>query len=192
MIEIHPVGVDRLDDLATLFGAAEVTRTCWCMWDIIAVADFHAAGEEGNRAAFGSLALTERDPMGLLAYEGGSPVGWCAVGPRARYARAVRTPTLRAHVGATADDDEWFVPCFYVAPDVRGEGVARALLVAAVDLARSAGAGAIAGFPLAGDKRRSPSVGASQAGVEGLFRACGFEAVDRPSDNRVVMRRELV
>jgi hypothetical protein len=64
------------------------------------------------------------------------------------------------------------------------------LLEGAVDLARRRGAPAIEGFPLAGSGRRS---GGSDlmTGVEPLFASCGFEVVDRPSDNRVVMRREL-
>lgn len=190
MIEVRTLDDDTLADLAALFGADRVTRDCWCMWFITSTKAFHQAGEEGNRDAFERLMAEDRHPLGFLAYSGGRPVGWCAVGPRSRFARAVRTPTLRGHVRETRDEDEWLVPCFYVAPDARGGGVAEALLEAGVNAARAAGADAIAGFPLAGDRRRS-SGDDFEVGVEPLFAGCGFEAVDRPSSNRVVMRRGL-
>lgn len=58
-----------------------------------------------------------------------------------------------------------------------------------MELAAEQGALAIEGFPLTGDKRRSGSD--LQTGVERLFAAAGFDAVNRPSSNRVIMRREL-
>lgn len=59
-----------------------------------------------------------------------------------------------------------------------------------MELAAEQGALAIEGFPLTGDKRRS-SGSDLQTGVERLFAAAGFDAVNRPSSNRVIMRREL-
>lgn len=189
MIAVEPLTDETLPDLAALFGADPETRDCWCMWFIIPVTAFHEAGEDGNRTAFERLMAEDGHPLGLVAFADGRAVGWCAVGPRSRFARAVRTPTLRGHVAASAGDDEWFVPCFYVAPDARGAGVATALLRAAVGAARAAGADAIAGFPLAGERRRSGRD--QEVGVESLFAACGFAPVDRPSSNRVVVRRDL-
>jgi GNAT superfamily N-acetyltransferase len=190
MIEVRPLGEDTLEDLATLFEADRVTRDCWCMWFITSVSAFHAAGEAGNRDAFVQLMAEDPHPLGLVAHAEGRPVGWCAVGPRSRFARAVKTPTFRNHAKATSDEDEWLVPCFYVAPDARGRGVAAALLQAGIDAAKAAGAEAIAGFPLAGERRRS-SGDDFEVGVESLFAGCGFDIVDRPSSNRVVMRRGL-
>ena len=45
---------------------------------------------------FKALAEAEAHPMGLMAVDQGEPVGRVALGPRARYARAVRTPTLKS------------------------------------------------------------------------------------------------
>jgi GNAT superfamily N-acetyltransferase len=191
-IEIRPATPDRLADLANLFGASKTTSGCYCMWFILPAKQCQAGWRDGNRQAFESmaheLAGTTPEPVGLLAYRGDEAVGWCAAGPRSRYQRALRSPILKAR---DADEDPlvWLVPCFFVRRDARKQGVTRALLESAVELARQRGAAAVEGFPLAGDARRS----AAEAflGVEPLFASCGFQAVARPSTGRVVMRRDL-
>lgn len=63
------------------------------MWFVSRVADYHAAGDAGNKAAFAGLLDTSEVPVGLLAYsDDGDPIGWCAAGPRSRYSRAVKAP----------------------------------------------------------------------------------------------------
>jgi GNAT superfamily N-acetyltransferase len=159
------------------------------MWFIIPVKDYHTAGGEGNRASFKALAEDSGLPMGLLAYENaGEPVGWCAVGPRSRYVRALKTPTYR---GGEPEDNSvtWLVPCLFTRKDMRGSGITRALLQAAVEFARQNGATALEGFPFSGSARRSS--GDVQVGFESLFSSCGFHVVRTPSPSRVVMRREL-
>ena len=158
------------------------------MWFIIPVKEFHAAGSEGNRAEFRELTMTSDNPMGLIAYQDGGPVGWAAVGPKSRYVRALSTPTYRGGV-STDDSSIWLIPCFFVRKAARGTGIPRALLKAAVQSARENGAAAIDGFPFSGDKRRSS--GDIQVGFESVFLSCGFELLRTPSASRVVMRREL-
>jgi GNAT superfamily N-acetyltransferase len=155
------------------------------MWFIDSVKDFHAAGSEGNRARFETLARATSEPMGLLAYSDGKAVGWCAVGPLERFARAMRTPTLRGYVAQ--EKTTWFVPCFYVHPGHRRSGVTKLLLKHAVSLAAEHGAEMVAGFPTSGS--RHASSGDRQVGIERVFAGQGFVAVHRPSGNRVVMHR---
>ena len=102
--------------------------------------------------------------------------------------RALKTPTYRGGEGED-DDRVWLVPCFFTRKDVRGSGVTRALLQAAVGLARQNGAAAIEGFPFSGTAKRSS--GDVQVGFEALFSSCGFQIVRHPSPSRVVMRLEF-
>jgi GNAT superfamily N-acetyltransferase len=188
-IRVEELTEGRAPDLDRLFSSDEDTDHCWCLWFLIPVKTFHEQGHDGNKAGFLARMGADPHPMGLIAYEGDDPVGWCATGPRDRFTRVLRVPTLKNRDRAE-DATAWLVPCFFVSPSARGKGVSRMLLEGAVDLARRRGAPAIEGFPLAGSGRRS---GGSDlmTGVEPLFASCGFEVVDRPSDNRVVMRREL-
>jgi GNAT superfamily N-acetyltransferase len=187
-LTIQPLTTERLPDLEQLFASDPVADRCWCMWFIIPVNEYHAAGGEGNRASFCRLSAASDIPLGLLAYQDGIPVGWCAVGPRSRYVRALKTPTYRG--GEPGDDEDvWLAPCFFIRKEARGKKIAGALLEAAVRLAEENGAAAVEGFPLQGTG--SASSGDRQVGTEALFSACGFERVRTPSSKRVVMRRKL-
>jgi GNAT superfamily N-acetyltransferase len=183
----RPVTAEALPDLGVLFGTSKTTSSCYCMWFVVSNKECQAGWSGGNKTAFEEMAGTV--PLGLLAYSDGAPVGWIAAGPRSRYARALRSPTLAGSRDGAEDDSVWLVPCFYVRREARRAGVTRALLEAAVELARTHGARAVEGFPLAGEQRRSTSE--AYLGVEPVFAACGFSVVDRPSPGRVVMRREL-
>lgn len=188
MIETKAVTPELLDDVDSLFCTNKPADRCWCMWHIISVKAFHEGGPEQNRAKFVELAQAEELPIGVLAYQNGEPKGWCAVGPRERYARAIKAPTYR-----TKEEDPfskvWLVPCFMIHSDARGQGLSKQLLETAVALATTHGAEAIDGFPFTSGKRRSG--GPIHVGFESTFRACGFEPIRHPSDSRVVMRRVL-
>lgn len=187
-LTVEPLTADRLVDVADLFGCDAILNGCWCMWHVIRVVDFHAAGTAGNRASFEELMRSSEDPLGVVAYDGPLAVGWCAAGPRSRYERAVKTPTMKGRDPAE-DDAVWLVPCFFVRGSHRRQGVTTALLDAAVELARAQGATAIEGFPDAATVKSRSLRGAY--GGEEQFAAAGFTAVRRPSSARALMRLDL-
>lgn len=189
---IEPITSDMIDDIGRLLATDRAAGGCWCMWFIIRVKDYHRAGSGGNRASFCALMASSAQPLGLLAYRADEPMGWCAVGPRSRYVRALKTPTYQGR-DPSEDDSVWLVPCFFVRRDARRAGLGVMLLQSAVGLANEHGARAIEGLPFSGGpfsggKRRSRD---TQVGFEALFSACGFAAIRTPSPNRVIMRREL-
>lgn len=180
--------LDLIPALDALFATNQSAEACWCMWFLIPVKQFHANGVEGNKAAFTAAAQASREPMGIVALDGDQAVGWCAVGPRSRFPRGIRTPTYAGR-DAAEDDAVWLVPCFFTRPDRRGSGITAGLLEAAVALAGEHGARAVEGFPFAADGPRSGSD--KQVHDETVFTAQGFTVVRRPSKNRVVVRKEL-
>lgn len=186
-VDIRPITSDSVGDLAKVFCGDPSAEGCWCMWFIIPVKEYHAAGSSGNRAAMTELIATSRTPAGLIAYEGAEPIGWVAVGPRARFARAIKTPTYRGRE-PSEDDETWLVPCLYVRPESRGSGLTTHLLEASVELARSSGARAIEGFPYNGKKKRTRD---SQVGFNSTFSDLGFQVVASPSDQRAIVRLEF-
>ncbi len=130
------------------------------------------------------IVASDRQP-GLLAYLDGVPVGWIAVAPREEHDQLVRSPTFKPpdlqEVGVFA------VTCFFVHPSARRRGVARQLIRAAVDRARSRGATAVEAYAADG-------LGGSSSqdfmGVRDWFVDEGFEPV-RKARSKTVVRLDL-
>jgi hypothetical protein len=186
-MEIVPLAPRRLADAASLLESSPTTRGCWCMWFLLSSREAQAGWGELNRSRFTALAARDDPPAGLLAYQDGIPVGWCAMGPRSRYPRVLRSP-LMAGRDPAEDDTVWFVPCFFVRRGARRAGLTAGLLGAVVGHARNSAATAIEGFPLAG---QGPHTSDRYLGTEPMFAACGFSPVARPSPRRVVMRLDI-
>jgi GNAT superfamily N-acetyltransferase len=188
MVEIRAVDAGSRDALAELFTANGTVAGCGCMYFVVDPQEFKAGWHSGaNRARLLDDAA-HAAPIGLLAYSGGRAVGWCAAGPRSRYARAMRSPLVKERDPA-ADDSVWFLPCLFVRAGERRKGVAVRLLTAAVELARNHGAPAVEGFPLTGGAKRAS--GDAYLGTEAMFAAAGFSVVRRPTGNRTIMRVDL-
>ena len=189
-IDTRLVESKDLPDLRRLFESQRTTRRCWCMAFCVTRSQF-AAGwlNGGNQRRFGAMVAASSTPMGILASQAADPVGWCACGPRSRYVAAT-TPRSKIMRNRAPDEDEtvWLLPCLFVRAGRRGQGVTHALIRAAIELARREGASAIEGWPLAESERRARD---AFLGREQVFEELGFNCVERPSPERVIMRLEL-
>jgi len=187
-MRIEPATSDRWADLENLFGPNGASSGCWCMY-------FRVTSQEYSEGCRNSGAINRRGlqarldrspPAGLLGYdEDGVPVGWCAVAPRAEYGRVLRSPTTKPD-----DPDDltvWAVTCFYIRRGHRGNGVASALLDAAIVFAREHGAAAVEGYPVdpLGRRRQNAEL---YHGTFAMFQAGGFTEVERRSSTRPIMR----
>lgn len=189
-LEIHPLTPDRLPDLAALFGQGGDPKWCWCSFFRVRNADFAHATADTNREvlerAVDTTAADGRNP-GLVAYRDGEPIGWVSVGPRDDYERLKHSKVL-----APIDDKPvWSIVCFVVSRKARNQGVARALLDAAVDYARQHGATLLEAYPVDTDGERVPAAHAFK-GTVGMFERAGFEVVERRQFNRTSPIRPIV
>ncbi|GIJ70276.1 GNAT family N-acetyltransferase [Virgisporangium ochraceum] len=184
-VEIRAVDAGCRDAVAELFTANGTVTGCGCMFFVLPNKEFSAGYKTGANRERLLTDLAGSPPIGLVAYSGGRAVGWCAAGPRERYARALRSPLLKSR-DADEDGSVWFLPCLFVRAGERRKGVAGDLLAAAVGVAREHGATAVEGFPYAGGEKRA--TGEAYIGTEAMFAAAGFTVHARPSPKRVVMR----
>ena len=189
-LEIVPLTRERLPDLATLFGEGGDPKWCWCAFFRVRNVDFQRATRETNRKvlerAVDETAADGRSP-GLIAYRDGDPIGWVSVGPRDDYERLQHSKVL-----APIDDRPvWSIVCFVVSRRARNQGVARALLDAAVDYARGHGATLLEAYPVETDGRRVAAADAYK-GTVGMFERAGFEVVERRQFNRTSPVRPIV
>jgi GNAT superfamily N-acetyltransferase len=187
-IEVRPA--TSFEDVRTLVGPKRPDATvCWCLsYRIPSKQNVALHGPE--RGELVKQLVAQDPPPGVLAYDGGEPVGWAAVHPRAdtSFATNRRIP----HVDSL---DVWSVWCIRVRPGYRGKGISHSLLAGAVELARSYGAPAVEGYPVDnGGKKVDLTM--AYVGTRKLFEEAGFiKAADTESVlngfPRVLMRLPL-
>jgi GNAT superfamily N-acetyltransferase len=85
----------------------------------------------------------------------------------------------------------WSIVCFVVARSARKQGVANALLEAAVAYAREHGATLLEGYPIETDGQRVPAANVYR-GTLAMFERAGFEVVARRRANRVSPEHPIV
>jgi GNAT superfamily N-acetyltransferase len=119
---------------------------------------------------------------GVLLYEDGRAVAWCAVAPREEYVRLGASK-----VWAPVDEQKvWAVSCFFIDRKARGKGLSVEVLKAAVEFARSKGAKIVEGYPQELAEKLPPAF--VWMGVMPTFVHAGFREVERRSLKKPIMR----
>jgi GNAT superfamily N-acetyltransferase len=189
-LEIHPVTAARLADLATLFGQGGDPKWCWCAFNRVPAMTWANSTQESNRQVLADAVRTgarEHRAPGLVAYQGSEAVGWVSLGPRDDYERIQRSVVL-----APLDDKPvWSIVCFVVGKKARGQGVAHALLDAAISYARQHGATLLEAYPADTGGKRISSASAFR-GTVSMFERAGFEVVARRQFNKATPVRPIV
>jgi GNAT superfamily N-acetyltransferase len=167
--------------LEKLFGPNGACGGCWCMWWRVPQGGKLWKETQGEKAkrAFRAL-VTAGKAHGILAFDGETPVGWCAFGPRTDFPRTERS---RAYQRGDLDG-VWSINCFFVHRSHRGRGIAHALLAAATKTCRRLGARVIEAYP-------SPQQDLPGAfvwrGALSMFEKQGYRVVKRQTPARPVV-----
>jgi GNAT superfamily N-acetyltransferase len=190
-VEFRPLTGERFRDVAELFAQGGDPKWCWCASYRVRGRDFRKSRPEKNRAVLERA--TERadagsgEAPGLIAYREGRVAGWVSLGPRQDFPRLAFSRVL-----APVDDRPvWSIVCFVVTRADRGQGIARALLDAAIAFARERGATTLEAYPLHESQGR---VGAAYAysGTQSMFQRAGFRLVAIRRMNSVTAPRPIV
>lgn len=192
-LRIVPANEASWDDLqAILTGAA---GRCQCERQRLGDHDWWYMPRSEREALFRSEVHCD-DPratetIGIVAYLGDEPVGWCAVDARGVYGRLRGSPVPWTGRDEDKDDESvWAIACLVVRKGYRRRGFMYPLVAAAVEHARARGAKAIEGYPMLTGGREITWDELS-VGAVGPFLAAGFEEVSHPTKRRLVMRLEL-
>jgi len=178
---VRPLTPDLIPALEDLFGGQGPASRCWCMYWRIGE-DYRKRPREENKADFCELAR-QGPPPGLLAFSDDLAVGWCQLTPRDALPWLDRTWRLKR----VDDQPVWSLSCLYIRKGWRRKGVTSALITAALDAARQAGAPALEAYPL--DADLTPS--ASGTGFVSTFKRLGFKVVARHVPPRPIVRYEF-
>lgn len=181
-LTVHPLTPDRLPALADLFDTTGPVSRCWCMYWRIGNA-YRQQPDAANKAAFCAL-VKAGPPPGLLAFAEDLAVGWCQLTPRVDLPWLDQTWRLKR----VDDLPVWSLSCFYIRKGYRKQGVTSALVAAALETAKRAGACALEAYPL--DADLTPS--ASHTGYVSTFVRAGFTVVARHVPSRPIMRYDFL
>ena len=180
-LAIRPLTPDLWPDLEDLFGEKGACNGCWCMYCRIGSA-YRKQPADKNKAAFRAI-VKRGPPPGLLAFDGDRAVGWCQVTPRDELPALDRSWRLKR----VDDVPVWALSCFYVRIGYRRKGVTKALISAALKVAKRSKAPALEAYPF--DAAVSPST--SSTGYATTFARAGFKVVARRDPPRPIMRYDL-
>lgn len=174
-LTFHPLTPARWPDLVQLFGPEGAVGGCWCMWWRESPKVFAQNVGDNNQRVFQKMVEVGK-PVGVLAYAGAQPIGWCSVSPRAQLIRVRTSATWRPIDSETV----WAIGCYFVHADYRNQGVATRLLQAAVKYAKRQGAEVIEAYPK--DIGPLPTKVKDEAlyfGTVAMYQAAGFVEVAR-------------
>src|SRR6266571_2500284 len=180
---VRPLTAATWPALADLFGPAGASNGCWCAYWRLGPR-YRDRPREDNKHDLKQLAASGQPP-GLLAFGGGTAVGWCELAPRTNLRWLARTRYLQP----VDDLPVWSIPCFYVRRTHRRQGVMGALIEAVLPVAATAGAPALEAYPV--DTAMSAHTHNLFPGVASTFAQHGFQVVARRKPDRPVMRRGL-
>ena len=172
-LEIRPLTAARVDDVKTVMRGTW-GATCWDLFPRYTSAQQRELGittEAKRRAALAKLARRRKNSAGLVAYDGNEPIGFISLGPRHDFSRidnSRATPPVD-------DVAAWVIPCITVRRGHRGQGVAVAMIKAAVEYAGKRGAKAVDAYPRADGKKVHDDL--AFIGTDAMFRKAGFRQV---------------
>ena len=187
-LDIRPVTPDLWPSLETLFGPQGACYGCWCSYFRLAPKQRSAMSKDDKKGLL-RQATGAPLPPGLIALDGGMPVGWVQLTPRSHVPRwnTDRTVSRPLEGDDPSDDGLWAVSCFFIQSRRRGQGFSHALLEAAVEHARTNGARIVEACPMLKAKQ-SKSVGLFVGSVS-VFEKAGFETVAERKPGRPLMRK---
>lgn len=185
-ITVRPVGEALFDDVRAVFGDRGQAAHCQCQGYRLG---WHASHDDNVAGRRELLRDQVAEGHGLLAYDGGEPVGWCSLAPRTDYPY-LRQTTWRGRQEDRTDAGIWAVTCFVIRAGHRRQGVARALVAGTVDLPREHGARAVEAYPMKPAPEKDVPWGELHVGKLSDFLAAGYRVVHEPSLRRAVVRYE--
>ena len=186
-LEIHAATPDRWKDLEKLFGPSGACAGCWCTFFKKPGPDYAEGRGAKNKSDMRKWVTRGHEP-GLLAYVDGEVAGWCAVEPKERYVRIMRSRSFKDSAGDETPTT-WAVPCFFVAREHRRRGLTVRLLGAALEHARAKGATRVEGYPVA--PRGDMPDAFAYHGTVAAFEKAGFDEEAAPSKSRRLMSRSV-
>jgi ribosomal protein S18 acetylase RimI-like enzyme len=185
-VEICPLEPARRDGYLRFFDTRAFTDNprwagCYCFfpYNDHAASHWHQRTGAENRAAMSSC-IASGQARGYLAYRDGEVVGWCNAAPWNTYPMLHDEPQPdAAAIGV--------IFCFVVAPEHRGQGIARALLDAACTDFKTQGLA----YAQARPRKQAATAAENHLGPLSMYLAAGFSILREDDEGNVLVQKRL-
>lgn len=174
-LAFRPATRETIGAFEGFFNTPGAPKHCWCMVWRRSTEESHSHTPADRKRQM-MTRIAAGTPVGLIAYDGETPVGWVSVAPRETY-RNLGGPA------AAAGEVIWSIACFYVPRRLRGQGLVHRLIAGAVGHAREQGATIVEAYPV---DETAPSY--RFMGFVPVFLAAGFTDRGMAGVRRHVMR----
>ncbi|MPZ94541.1 MAG: GNAT family N-acetyltransferase [Propionibacteriales bacterium] len=185
--DVHPATPERWPDVVTVMGTRGDPSRCFCQYFHLRGKDWSGGRTDEFRDRLCAQVAADVAP-GVLAYDGGAPVGWCQVGPKETFARLASSKASAPPPDDPDLDDLWAITCLVVPAKQRRRGVAHALVEGAVAHATTHGATTVEAYPVDTGAKATVSSAELYHGTLAMFLAAGFTELRRPLPTRAVVR----
>ena len=189
--DVKPLAPSLHDELMHFFDFSAYADNphwakCFDCWPLAASGEEHESHTKEQNRAMRSAVIRSGRGNGLVAYRLGRVVGWCHAAPKSEI------PILAAgDPKAASQTTIGAIVCCVVAPDARRQGVATALLDAAIEYLGGRGMTAIEAYP----PLKSPDdpmlwPRTNYHGPLSMYLKAGFQEISR-NEWSITVRRDL-
>lgn len=188
-VEIVPLRPELKDDYLRFFdGDAFADNPAWASCYCVSYHLNLPPGEFDERSAAMNRAdravmIQRGQASGVMAYAGTQVVGWCNAAPRTELPLLDQFPEFAAEDALTTGA----IVCFVVAPQYRGQGLARRLLDGACEMLRDRGLHTVYAYP----PPRAATDSGSYHGRLSMYLDAGFSETGAATKRYVVVRKSL-
>ena len=130
--------------------------------------------------------VKNNEPLGIVAFEGKKPIGWCSISPREQLIRLEYSKLFKR----IDDRPVWSITCIFIKKEYRKKGISSVLISEASKYAFLNGAGVIEAYPVISKKGKMIPDVFVYHGLVNAYKKAGFKKVKQPSETRLIMRLE--
>jgi len=184
-LRFKPLTTVNWKDLETLFGEKGACGGCWCMTWRMAAKEYALLKGDKNKKRFYEL-VRKKEPLGILAYINGSPVGWCSVSPKQKLLELKNSRILQR----TDTNNTWSIICLFVEKAFRRQNISARLIEAAAAYAKAGGAVVVEAYPVIPTHKNMPDVFA-YTGIWKAYEKAGFSILMKNSPGKYIMQKKV-
>lgn len=181
-LKAYSLNASRWSDFEELFGEKGACGGCWCMSWRLKKSKFESQKGIENKNAMKAL-VEQNETIGVLAYVGEKPIGWCAVAPREKYIRLENSRVFKR----IDDEPVWSISCLYLSKSNRRKEISTELIKAAINYSKLNEATIVEAYPVVPYDKKVPDA-FLWTGIPSSFLKAGFKIAEKRSKWKLMMR----